>query len=105
MRTLSRQRTAVEPHEDYGFFGPDSVTWKVWGYPTSLTVGFQRAVVVERRVSRRFGNDKRTAIEFAVEHLVKHAPRPVDYLRQLARLAVELDPHRATSASVGGGAL
>ena len=35
------------PHEDYGFFGPDSVTWKVWTYPTSLTVGFQRAVVVE----------------------------------------------------------
>jgi ferredoxin len=24
------------------------------------------------------GNDKRTSIEFAVEHLVKHAPRPVD---------------------------
>ena len=36
-----------EPHEDYGFFGPDSVTWKVWTYPTSLTIGFQRAVVVE----------------------------------------------------------
>ena len=39
--------TTFEPHEDYGFFGPDSVTWKVWTYPTSLTVGFQRAVVVE----------------------------------------------------------
>jgi uncharacterized protein (DUF2236 family) len=38
---------SFSPHEDYGFFGPDSVTWKVWGYPTSLTVGFQRAVVVE----------------------------------------------------------
>jgi uncharacterized protein (DUF2236 family) len=38
---------SVQPHEDYGFFGPDSVTWKVWGYPTSLTVGFQRSVVVE----------------------------------------------------------
>ena len=37
----------VTAHEDYGFFGPDSVTWKVWGYPTSLTVGFQRSVVVE----------------------------------------------------------
>jgi uncharacterized protein (DUF2236 family) len=37
----------VQPHEDYGFFGPDSVTWRVWSYPTSLTVGFQRAVVVE----------------------------------------------------------
>ena len=41
------KRTGVEPHEDYGFFGPGSVVWKVWGYPTSLTVGFQRAVVVE----------------------------------------------------------
>ncbi len=38
---------APEPAEDYGFFGPDSVTWKVWSYPTSLTVGFQRAVVIE----------------------------------------------------------
>lgn len=37
----------ITPHEDYGFFGPDSVTWKVWSYPTSLTIGFQRAVVVE----------------------------------------------------------
>ena len=37
----------VKPHEDYGFFGPDSVTWKVWRYPTSLTIGFQRAVTVE----------------------------------------------------------
>jgi uncharacterized protein (DUF2236 family) len=36
-----------KPHEDYGFFGPDSVTWKVWTYPTSLTIGFQRSVVVE----------------------------------------------------------
>lgn len=35
------------PHEDYGFFGPGSVTWRVWGYPTSMTVGFQRSVVVE----------------------------------------------------------
>ncbi|MCV7015173.1 oxygenase MpaB family protein [Mycolicibacterium madagascariense] len=37
----------VTPHQDYGFFGPDSVTWRVWSYPSSLTVGFQRAVVVE----------------------------------------------------------
>lgn len=36
-----------EPAQDYGAFGPDSVTWKVWSYPTSLTVGFIRAVVVE----------------------------------------------------------
>lgn len=43
---LVRKRD-VQPLEDYGFFGPGSVTWKVWGYPTSLTIGLQRAVVVE----------------------------------------------------------
>jgi uncharacterized protein (DUF2236 family) len=37
----------VGPHQDYGFFGPDSITWRVWGYPTSLTIGFQRSVVIE----------------------------------------------------------
>ena len=37
----------VAPLEDHGFFGPGSVTWKVWSYPTSLTLGFSRAVVVE----------------------------------------------------------
>lgn len=40
-------RSEVQSHEDYGFFGPDSVVWKVWSYPTAPTVGFQRAVVVE----------------------------------------------------------
>ena len=40
-------RDQVVPHEDYGFFGPGSVTWRVWSYPTSLTIGFQRSVVVE----------------------------------------------------------
>jgi uncharacterized protein (DUF2236 family) len=44
--TLPR-RKSIKPAEDYGFFGPDSVTWRVWSYPTSLTVGFQRSVVVE----------------------------------------------------------
>ncbi|HJQ43409.1 MAG TPA: oxygenase MpaB family protein [Jatrophihabitantaceae bacterium] len=44
---MGRSKRTVTPHEDYGFFGPDSVTWKVWSYPTSLTVGFQRSVVVE----------------------------------------------------------
>lgn len=48
LKSLSALRAPeVTPHEDYGFFGPDSVTWKVWSYPTSLTVGFQRAVVIE----------------------------------------------------------
>jgi uncharacterized protein (DUF2236 family) len=32
---------------DAGFFGPDSVTWRVWSYPTSVVMGFQRAVGIE----------------------------------------------------------
>lgn len=35
------------PMSDCGFFGPGSVTWKVWGHATTPIVGLQRAVVVE----------------------------------------------------------
>jgi uncharacterized protein (DUF2236 family) len=44
---MGARSSTVEPHEDYGFFGPGSVTWKVWSCATSVTVGFQRAVVIE----------------------------------------------------------
>ncbi|MFE0021627.1 oxygenase MpaB family protein [Amycolatopsis sp. NPDC059021] len=47
LRLARGARSKITPHADHGFFGPGSVTWKVWTYPTSLTVGFQRAVVVE----------------------------------------------------------
>ena len=39
-------RTALQPL-DHGIFGPDSVTWKVYRYPTSMTVGFARTALVE----------------------------------------------------------
>ncbi|WP_067825089.1 oxygenase MpaB family protein [Nocardia inohanensis] len=32
--------------EDFGFFGPDSPSWKVWTSPTAV-IGFQRAVALE----------------------------------------------------------
>ena len=34
------------PWQDYGFFGPGSVSWRIWSSPTSL-LGFQRSVVLE----------------------------------------------------------
>lgn len=40
-------RTTITPHEDYGFFGPDSVTWKVWGFSATPIIGIQRATVIE----------------------------------------------------------
>lgn len=46
---LTRKQLArrYEPQADYGFFGPGSVTWKVWSYPTSFILGFARAVTIE----------------------------------------------------------
>jgi uncharacterized protein (DUF2236 family) len=46
-RLRKTRNGSIEPMEDYGWFGPDSVAWKVWSHPTSPTVGFSRAVVVE----------------------------------------------------------
>ncbi|WP_370247324.1 oxygenase MpaB family protein [Nocardioides sp.] len=45
----SRRRLAerYEPHADQGFFGPGSVTWKVWSHPTSVVLGFTRSVTIE----------------------------------------------------------
>jgi len=47
MGVVRRSGRGTAQHADYGFFGPESVTWKVWSYPTSLALGFLRAVVVE----------------------------------------------------------
>ena len=38
--------TRIRPREDWGLFGPDSPTWRVWSNPTAL-IAFQRSVVVE----------------------------------------------------------
>ncbi|SIR93255.1 oxygenase MpaB family protein [Williamsia sterculiae] len=37
----------VEPLRDHGFFAPDSVARRVWSYPTSILIGFSRAVTIE----------------------------------------------------------
>ena len=36
----------TRPREDWGLFGPDSPTWRVWSHPTAI-LAFQRSVVVE----------------------------------------------------------
>jgi uncharacterized protein (DUF2236 family) len=41
-------RNDTEPLADYGFFGPDSITWKVWGTATSFALGFMRSVSIEQ---------------------------------------------------------
>jgi uncharacterized protein (DUF2236 family) len=63
--------------DDYGLFGPDSVAWRVWGYPTSLTVGFQRSVVVEELdpfllASVEATNRVRTQARTRYDHTVRY---------------------------------
>jgi uncharacterized protein (DUF2236 family) len=41
------KQDAIKVHRDFGILGPDSVTWKVFSFPTAMTVGFQRTVVAE----------------------------------------------------------
>jgi uncharacterized protein (DUF2236 family) len=38
----------TKPAADYGFFGPKSLTWKVWGTASSFALGFMRAVSIEQ---------------------------------------------------------
>lgn len=47
MRSTKDLKAAkLQDREDWGFFGPDSPTWRVWTAPTAL-IGFQRSVVLE----------------------------------------------------------
>jgi uncharacterized protein (DUF2236 family) len=44
---MAQRRPGPLPRSsDYGFFGPDSPSWKIWASPTAL-IGFQRSVVLE----------------------------------------------------------
>ena len=47
LKTREQFAKQYQPADDYGFFGPGSVTWKVWSYPTSYILGFVRSVTIE----------------------------------------------------------
>lgn len=47
MSKTTAKTKSIRPLPDYGFFGPKSPAWRVWSYPTGITIGFQRSVVVE----------------------------------------------------------
>lgn len=46
-KSMQANSLNIPSYEDYGFFGPDSVVWKVFLHPASFTVGFQRTVITE----------------------------------------------------------
>lgn len=79
-----------EPHADNGFFGPGSVAWKVWLYPTSALMGFQRSVTIEQLDPN---------LNAAVEQTggVRYRPR-TRYERTMAYLALAAFGDTATTA-------
>ena len=46
--------------------------------PTALCIALAPAAGVDPPATFALSNDKRTAVEFAIEHLARHAPRRVD---------------------------
>jgi len=66
LKRLSRAGDAV-PHEDYGFFGPDSVMWRVYTQPK---VRYDRTLAYFATVA--FG-DSRTAIEASATLVKVHS--------------------------------
>lgn len=44
--TAHSHSNSPRPREDWGLFGPNSPTWRVWSSPTAL-LAFQRSIVVE----------------------------------------------------------
>lgn len=49
MSAVTRSKRPRENYErdDEGFFGPKSIAWKVWTFPSSALQGFARAVTIE----------------------------------------------------------
>jgi uncharacterized protein (DUF2236 family) len=86
-------RVDGEGHADYGFFGPDSVTWRVWLYPTSLTIGFQRATTIEQL------DPFLLAAVVATEKVAEHARRRYDATMRYFAMVAFGDTRSAVKAS------
>ncbi len=86
---LRTPENTYEPPADNGFFGPGSVTWKVWSYPSSILVGFQRAVTIEQLDPH---------LNAAVEHAggVRYRPR-TRYERTVRYFAIAAFADTATA--------
>jgi uncharacterized protein (DUF2236 family) len=72
----STRQIDVRPREDWGFFGPDSPTWRVWSSPTAL-IAFKRSIVVESfdpflAIAVHEQNGVRTNPQRRLEHTLRY---------------------------------
>ena len=102
----------VTPHRDYGFFAPDSVTRKVWGYPTTPLVGIQRATVIEEldpnliaAVHDTGDNYSRLDTRYArtVQYFASIAFADAQTVLKLADVLVKIHSKAIVHEPVGGG--
>ncbi|WP_240484148.1 oxygenase MpaB family protein [Corynebacterium sputi] len=83
---MNAKKAPVAKHdyirEDEGFFGPESVAWKVWTFPASAFQGFVRAVTIEH-----LDPDLATAIEHSCQVVQR---TPIRYDRTMEYFAAVL---------------
>lgn len=44
-RLIAKRSVEQVARPDWGFFGPEPFCHQVWGYPTSIALGFSRAIL------------------------------------------------------------
>lgn len=109
---MGKHAPAITPHADYGFFAPDSVTRRVWGYPTTALVGIVRATVIEEldpnliaAVDATGDNYTRLATRYArtVQYFAAVAFADAQTVLKMADVLVRIHSKAIGHEPVGGG--
>lgn len=109
---MSTYATTIKPHADYGFFAADSVTRRVWGYPTTALVGIVRAVVIEEldpnliaAVDATGDNYTRLSTRYArtVQYFASVAFADAQTVLKMADVLVRIHSKAIGPEPVGGG--
>ena len=105
-------KATITPHADYGFFGPDSVTRRVWGYPTTPLIGIARATVIEEldpnliaAVDATGANYARLSTRYArtVQYFASVAFADAETVLKMADVLVKVHSKAIGHEPVGGG--
>ncbi len=109
---MTQKSTKYTPHADYGFFAPDSVTRRVWSYPTTVLVGIVRATVIEEldpnliaAVDATGANYDRLATRYArtVQYFASVAFADAQTVLKMADVLVRVHAKAIGIEPVGGG--
>lgn len=118
-RTSSSLRTVIDrirrrdyqPLLDYGVFGPNSVAWRVWTYPTTPTVAISRSVVIEEldpfltatvHATGRIYNQPRIRLERTIHYFATIAVGDSQSAAKAAETLMKVHAHSGCMEPVSG---